>query len=374
MSFQSETPLGTEIENGTESAISDANFMPFEVTGTATPKKINWANIKATLKTYFDTIYTTLAAILANNNVWTGSNTFNSTFALGATTNSSLTGANARIPSHTYPNVTFTNASLTSIASAKNGGVTDGHTLILTNGTGSNLTIVNNYGSAASGEAIFTGSASNIVIPTKSSFWLIYNSTAGGWLCVSSGLFKTVNNNSLLGSGNVAVGDMLSANNLSDVSNIFTSRNNLGIYEMFITTGDQTTTSNVAANITGLVTGTLEANKRYYFEGLIHIGCNNTGGVKIQITLPTGATVFLATTGNTTSGTGTAWSSLNASATLLSVSYSTQNTSFGQIRISGEVQMSSTTGTVQFGFASGTNTQTSTIYQLGTVINYKKLN
>lgn len=63
MSLQSETPLGTLIELGDVSTISDANEMPFEVSGSAKPKKISWLNIKATLKTYFDTLYTTTAAV-----------------------------------------------------------------------------------------------------------------------------------------------------------------------------------------------------------------------------------------------------------------------------------------------------------------------
>lgn len=164
------------------------------------------------------------------------------------------------------------------------------------------------------------------------------------------------------------------ANNLSDLSNIFTSRNNLGLYEMFITTGDQTTSSNVATNITGLVTGTLEANKRYYFEGIIRIGCNNTGGVKIQVTIPTGASVSFNSEGATTSLTGRTFTNLLNSATLSGVAYGLVNSQAYYIKIAGEISMGSTTGTVQFGGASSTNGQTSTFIQLGTCINYKKLN
>lgn len=104
------------------------------------------------------------------------------------TVNSSLTGANARIPSHVTSNLVFTNASLTSIGSANNGGVTGGHTLQITNETGSNLTIVNNYGSAAAGEAIYTGANADIIIPTHSTIWMQYNGTASAWVVMAPNL------------------------------------------------------------------------------------------------------------------------------------------------------------------------------------------
>jgi hypothetical protein len=61
------------------------------------------------------------------------------------------------------------------------------------------------------------------------------------------------------------------------------------------------------------------------------------------------------------------------SATLSALAFCTINSSGGYIKIDGEVQMSSTAGTVQFGFASGTATQTSTIYQLGSQLTITEL-
>lgn len=168
-------------------------------------------------------------------------------------------------------------------------------------------------------------------------------------------------------------GDMVSTNNLSDLANPITARNNLKEWNLFLTAGDQTTTSNTAANITALVTPTLTINKRYRIEGIIRVGCNNTGGIKIQITVPTGATLNVNYFGFTSGATAFTQGNIITSATL-SAALNTVNSGNGSYKIDGEIQMSSTAGTVQFGFASGTNTQTSTIYQLGTMLTIKQIN
>ena len=168
-------------------------------------------------------------------------------------------------------------------------------------------------------------------------------------------------------------GDMVSTNNLSDLANPITARNNLKEWDLFLTAGGQTTTSNTATNITALVTPTLTINKRYYISGWIHVGCSSTGGVKFQLTLPTGATMNIGYLGHTTGSGVFAQTVLNTSATL-SAAMCTVNSANCYIFIQGEVQMSSTAGVVQFGYASGTNTQTSTIYQLGTMLTIKQIN
>jgi hypothetical protein len=125
----------------------------------------------------------------------TGAKTFSAETIIGgniifsSTINNSLTGVNARVPSHTTSVIKFTNASLTSIASANNGGVVDGHVFTISNNTGNTITIINNYGSAAAGEAIYTGTGGDVYLLNNSELSLQYNSTSNAWITVSGGLF-----------------------------------------------------------------------------------------------------------------------------------------------------------------------------------------
>lgn len=132
-----------------------------------------------------------------------------------------------------------------------------------------------------------------------------------------------------------------------------------------LTAGDQTTTASTNTNITALVTGTLAANTRWRIFGHITIGCNNTGGVKLQATVPTGAGLLIWYLAR--AGTATAFTNQfnNTSATLTAAAMCTANQQ-SPVYVCGEVTIGATPGTFQWGFASGTATQTSTIYQLGT--------
>lgn len=168
-------------------------------------------------------------------------------------------------------------------------------------------------------------------------------------------------------------GLLVASNNLSDISSPTTARNNLKEWNLFLTGGDQSTTSNVAANITDLVSPTLTANKRYQIHGRIRNGCNNTGGVKYQITIPAGASLYVYFSGSNSSNTTYSNSFVNASATLMTVVLQAFNGT-SVTRVDGEITLGATAGTVQFGFASNTNTQTSTVYQQGTSITIKQLN
>jgi hypothetical protein len=137
------------------------------------------------------------------------------------------------------------------------------------------------------------------------------------------------------------------------------------IEKLVLSGGDVTTTSNTASNITGLVTSTLAANSTYYFSGRFRIGCNNTGGMKFAVTVPTGATPHIAfLAANNTGGTAFAVTTVIAASTLSAVNVNAFSGT-GTCIVHGVVVTSATTGTVQFQFASGTSGQTSTIYGSG---------
>jgi hypothetical protein len=113
--------------------------------------------------------------------------TIGANLTLSPTVNVSLSGSNARVPSHTTSNLIFTNSGLVSIASANNGGVSGGHTIQLTNAIGAGIRLVDNYAGAAAGEKIYTGTGADLLMPDKSQVWLQYSDTLAAWVRTSVG-------------------------------------------------------------------------------------------------------------------------------------------------------------------------------------------
>jgi hypothetical protein len=146
-------------------------------------------------------------------------------------------------------------------------------------------------------------------------------------------------------------------------SPIATSRN------IYITTGDQSTSGTANVGITGLSITTV-ANKRYAFEGFFRVGCNAVGGLKFTVTAPSGSTLNVGFMGPATpNSTNGIQQFINASGTQTAALANAIST-LGIIKIYGEVSTGATTGTIQVGFASAVNTQTSTVFQNGTNIIY----
>lgn len=148
----------------------------------------------------------------------------------------------------------------------------------------------------------------------------------------------------------------------------------VGITLNKITTGDQTTSSNVAANITDMVAA-VDASKRYRIVGHLRVGCNNSGGVKIGMTVPSGTTFFVSAIGSASQSVTNSIVNtvLTSSGTLSSAIWCTTNATTGYIKFEGEVNVSTTAGNVQMQFASNTNGQTSTVYQLGSYMEITEL-
>jgi len=83
--------------------------------------------------------------------------------------------------------------------------------------------------------------------------------------------------------------------------------------------------------------------------------------------------MYINAEGAVNSATTRTFGGIVTSGALLAVNFCTTNSTGYYIKISGEVQMSSTSGVVQFGGASAVDTQTSTFFQQGTNIRYYKL-
>jgi hypothetical protein len=143
--------------------------------------------------------------------------------------------------------------------------------------------------------------------------------------------------------------------------------NSVLVARIFIAS-DQTTTSNAAANITGLVTATLGANKTYIVRGVIAVtsAAGAAGGTRIGATLPTGATsiIFISGRGNGTTMTQEA----SVDGALQTTASNRISASASDLIVSGNITTSSTAGTVQFRFASGTNGQSNSVIAARTYI------
>jgi hypothetical protein len=249
--------------------------------------------------------------------------------------------------------------------------------IIIIQGLLDGLSIVRPADGFADGDSLYLGNTAGSITNVKP--------TAPNNL-VYLGVVTTANNGSS-GRWYVKVQNGYELNELHDVSITSVADNQVLQYDsatslwknetlnlptnLYITTGDQSKTATstpTIANITGLSVPT-SANKRYAFEGFMRVGCNATGGIKFAVTAPAGSTVNFGFMGpanpNVSNGVP---QFISASATLTTFALANAVTNIGIIKVFGEVTTGATTGTINFGFDSSVNTQTSTIYQSGTNI------
>lgn len=143
---------------------------------------------------------------------------------------------------------------------------------------------------------------------------------------------------------------------------------------LYISTGDQSTTSNLASNVNGL-SFSASANKRYLFNSFIKTN-GVLGGIKFQITAPNLSTVLgsiFGTTASSSSFGNERIISINTLNSLLTFSTYTTVAQTNFIQLIGEVTTGANSGTVSIGFASGTNGNTSTIFQQGAYLQYLEI-
>jgi len=139
-----------------------------------------------------------------------------------------------------------------------------------------------------------------------------------------------------------------------------------------ITTGDQSSSTNVLANITGL-SFVGEANTRYRIQGIICHGQTNNQGLVLAFTCPALASFFVRGYGNGASLNSILgiYSKVSGTPT---VALNTQATDLGASIFNGEISFGANAGAFNFQFSRFANAGIATIYQLGTNIEIVKLN
>lgn len=125
-------------------------------------------------------ITSAFAQSLSGDKTFSGKAKFNGELNMGELVDSSSTGSNAIVPS-TSPAIRLTNASLVSIANFDD--VSNGKFLVVTNSTGSTITIVNNGGGTAI-KRILTGTGADLSLKDNASLVLSYNSNETRWMVV----------------------------------------------------------------------------------------------------------------------------------------------------------------------------------------------
>lgn len=138
--------------------------------------------------------------------------------------------------------------------------------------------------------------------------------------------------------------------------------------------GDVNNSTNVQANITGMAFSLL-ASSTYRIRGVIQIGCTGVGGSSLYGTFPSGASFYIHLHGRTSASNAVQYGRIDNVSAVPAGNWNivSGGNAFGQVFYEGIVTTGITAGTLQLTFASGTNAQTSTVYQRGTVIEVTKV-
>jgi hypothetical protein len=121
-------------------------------------------------------------------------------------------------------------------------------------------------------------------------------------------------------------------------------------------------TSTSATNTNSNLVFTIGVSEVWILEFDLTVQCSSTGGVKIQITAPAGATVEGWYLSSGAAITTLVYQRITAINTLTGTITHTVATTPGADRIWVRIKNSTTAGSCGLGFASGTATQTTTIF------------
>jgi hypothetical protein len=142
----------------------------------------------------------------------------------------------------------------------------------------------------------------------------------------------------------------------------------LGVTKLKVT-GDQSTTSTTSVDITDLVSNTLTSGK-YSVSGSIGVGSTTSAGLKIGITIPSGATMRIRATDRGSTQNNAVNEIFSASGALSSSNFAQLNGD-SLVFFEGTITIGATSGVVQLIFAK-TTSGTATIYDEGTQIKIEK--
>lgn len=318
------------------------------------------------------TVDKTTAQVLTNKDLSSGTNTF-------PTLNQNTTGSAATLTTpRTIGGNSFNGSANITVATATGGFTVSGGDLAL---GANNLTMTGSIG--ATGSRVTKGWFTDFTLTNAPKFdafttngGLLFTNGSGTVSQTGAGTSTTILHGGTTPSYSAVslsadvTGTLPLANGGTGGTTMVTARSGLGINTILMTSGDQTTTSNASANITDLVTA-VDANSVYTFVGQMKIGCNNTGGVKFAVTIPASATMMFTVFSFGASATAFVANAITVTNTLTTNAVCTVNGT-GGMHILGTVTTAGTSGNVQFKFASGNNTETSTIYKEGTFITATK--
>lgn len=250
------------------------------------------------------------------------------------------------------------------IVQNSNSGAAASADVIVNNNNSTASTYYGDFGMNSSG---FTGSGAfnqpNTVYLTATSGDLAIGTTT------SNGIHFVVNGGTTDAAGITSAGTFTTttasfgSNNLTVANTAYVDSKMTNPYIV----GNATTTSTVAATISGSTSGSFTftgvANAVYIVDVHLHSKCSGTGGSKYQVTVPGSSTLDLEVFGMTSGTTAYNRQVLTTSATL-TTAFNTV-ASDGYIDIKGKIAMDGSGGTVSFGYSAGTSGETTTITALG---------